>query len=229
MRRIYLPGSCPNGYNSLRPMPADEKSFPYLVSAPAEAAAVAGELAPLAAPAAPIPEPPAAATLIKVPPIARPSGRVELFNRELSWLDFNRRVLAEAMDATVPLLERLKFLAITSNNLDEFFMVRVGGIRDLISARISEPSPDGLSPVEQLREIRQRAQSLLTDMYRCLNDQLLPDLKKNGIRIHRFDSLGKKEQDSLREVFQKQIAPVLTPLALDPSHPFPFLTNLALN
>ena len=167
--------------------------------------------------------------LAKVPPIARPSERVELFNRELSWLDFNRRVLSEAEDPTVPLLERLKFLAIASSNLDEFFMVRVGGIRDLITARITEKSPDGLTPVEQLKEIRRRSQALLTDMYRCLNDQILPELKKNAISIHPFESLSRKEQESLEELFDLQIAPILTPLALDSGHPFPFLANLTLN
>src|SRR5436309_985452 len=98
---------------------------------------------------------------IKVPPIAMPAEPVRLFNREFSWLDFNRRVLAEAFDATVPLLERVKFLSITSTNLDEFVMVRVGAIRELIATGIQERSPDGLTPKQQMRGIRERMRALL--------------------------------------------------------------------
>jgi polyphosphate kinase len=168
-------------------------------------------------------------TTIKVPPIAMPAEPVRLFNREFSWIDFNRRVLAEAQDPSVPLLERIKFLSITSSNLDEFMMVRVGAIRDLIASAITERSPDGLTPKQQLKGIRSRVNALMTDMYRCLSEQLLPELRKAGIRLERFEDLGKKEQAALESYFSKDLAPILTPLAVDPGHPFPFLASKALN
>ena len=151
-----------------------------------------------------------------------------LFNRELSWLEFNRRVLAEADDGSVPLLERVKFLGITANNLDEFLMVRVGAIRTLIAGGIRERSPDGLTPKQQLRAIRDRVKVLLRDMYRVL-DTLLPKLRKAGVRIDVWSSLTKKQQALLAEEFRTRIAPILTPLAFDPGHPLPFLASGALN
>jgi len=166
---------------------------------------------------------------IKVPAIAVPEGPVRLFNREFSWIEFNRRVLAEAQDPSVPLLERVKFLSICSNNLDEFLMVRVGGIRDLALARIAEHSADGLTPKQQIKGLRERIKSLLADLYKCLNSELLPELEKAGIRLERFKDLSKKEQAKLKEHFDLQLAPILTPLAVDPGHPFPFLANQALN
>jgi len=178
------------------------------------------------APAVPVLTPP---TTIKVPPITMPAEPVRLFNREFSWIDFNRRVLAEAQDPSVPLLERVKFLSITASNLDEFMMVRVGAIRDLIASAITERSPDGLTPKQQLKGIRSRVSTLMTDMYRCLSEQLLPELRKAGIRLERFEDLGKKEQAALESYFSKDLAPILTPLAVDPGHPFPFLASKALN
>ncbi len=178
------------------------------------------------APAVPVLTPPAT---IKVPPITMPAEPVRLFNREFSWIDFNRRVLAEAQDPSVPLLERVKFLSITASNLDEFMMVRVGAIRDLIASAITERSPDGLTPKQQLKGIRSRVSTLMTDMYRCLSEQLLPELRKAGIRLERFEDLGKKEQAALESYFSKDLAPILTPLAVDPGHPFPFLASKALN
>ena len=183
-------------------------------------------LPPDPAPAAPVLTAPAT---IKVPPITMPAEPVRLFNREFSWIDFNRRVLAEAQDPSVPLLERIKFLSITSSNLDEFMMVRVGAIRDLITSAITERSPDGLTPKQQLKGIRSRVNALMTDMYRCLSEQLLPELRKAGIRLERFEDLGKKEQSALESYFSKDLAPILTPLAVDPGHPFPFLASKALN
>jgi polyphosphate kinase len=165
---------------------------------------------------------------VKVPPIAVPAEPVRLFNREFSWIEFNRRVLAEASNPEVPLLERVKFLSIASTNLDEFLMVRVGAIRDLIAAGITERSHDGLTPKQQLRGIRERATSLMNDMYVCLQE-LLPELKKAGIRIETFLELGKKDQAALREYFTRLVAPILTPLAVDSGHPFPFLASQALN
>jgi polyphosphate kinase len=151
-----------------------------------------------------------------------------LFNRELSWLEFNRRVLAEAEERSVPLLERVKFLAITANNLDEFLMVRLGAIRTLIAGNARERSPDGMTPKQQLKAVRDRAKMLLRDMYR-VHDKLLPELRKGGVRVDVADALTKKQQAALAEEFAARIAPILTPLAFDPGHPLPFLASGALN
>ncbi len=151
-----------------------------------------------------------------------------LFNRELSWLEFNRRVLAEAEDGGVPLLERVKFLGITANNLDEFLMVRVGAIRSLIASGVRERSPDGMTPKQQLKTVRDRVKVLLRDMYR-VHDALLPKLRKAGVRIDVWASLTKKQQALLADEFRTRIAPILTPLAFDPGHPLPFLASGALN
>ena len=159
-------------------------------------------------------------------PVAKP---LPLLNRELSRLDYNRRVLAKAEDPSVPLLERLRFLSFASSNLDEFFMVRVGATRDLIDAGITERTADGMLPSEQMAVVRPRTRELLADMYRCLNDQLLPELRAAGIVLESFRDLTAEEQARLTEEFRLRIAPVLTPLAIDPGHPFPFVGNLTLN
>jgi polyphosphate kinase len=156
-------------------------------------------------------------------------GGAVLLNRDLSRLDYNRRVLAKAEDSAVPLLERLRFLTFCSRNLDEFFMVRVGVARDLIDAGISDRSPDGLLPVEQLAAMRQRTRELLDDMYRCLNEQILPALKDQEITVESFREISPGEQERFSEYFYQGVAPVLTPLAIDPGHPFPFVANLSLN
>ena len=151
-----------------------------------------------------------------------------LFNREYSWLEFNARVLGEARNPAVPLLERLKFLSIVASNFDEFAMVRVGGIRDLLTAGISDRSPDGLTPRQQLGGIRERSKKHLKEMYECLNKEILPALKEVGISIEYPMELSKKERIRLAEYFRKELEPILTPLAIDPGHPFPFLANQAL-
>jgi polyphosphate kinase len=176
-------------------------------------------------PETPAPAAPAAAW---VPAIALPAERVRLFNREYSWIEFNRRVLAEARDESVPVLERLKFLSITSNNLDEFIMVRVGTIRELMVNGIQERSADGLTPKQQMKGIRERVGALLREMYGCLSD-LMVALSKAGIRIEKLEDLSKREQAALQEYFEKHVAPILTPLAVDPGHPFPFLASRLLN
>ncbi|MGZ5431757.1 MAG: polyphosphate kinase 1 [Thermoanaerobaculia bacterium] len=153
---------------------------------------------------------------------------IPLFNRELSWLEFNRRVLAEAESADVPLLERAKFLGITATNLEEFLMVRVGGIRQLIDNAIRERSMDGLTPKQQLKAIRERVKAQQRDMYRVL-DALLPELETAGVRIVGAGALTKKQQAAMAEEFQERIAPILTPLAVDPGHPLPFLASGSLN
>jgi polyphosphate kinase len=153
---------------------------------------------------------------------------VPLFNRELSWLEFNRRVLAEAESRDVPLLERLKFLSITASNLDEFLMVRVGGIHQLIDSGIRDRSPDGLTPKRQLKAIRERFKRLQREMYGVLST-LVPQMRKAGIRIQSAATLTKKQQAAAAEEFYALVAPVLTPLAVDPGHPVPFLPSGSLN
>lgn len=151
------------------------------------------------------------------------------FNRELSWLEFNRRVLDEALDDTNPLLERLKFLSIFSTNLDEFFMIRVSGLKEQIAEGVTRLSRDGLSPAEQLREIRERLRALLDAQMSCLNEQILPALADRGIKIYSYWDLNKSEKKRLDEYFLAKIFPVLTPQAVDLSHRFPFISNLSLN
>ena len=163
-----------------------------------------------------------------VVPLAAVSEKpLPLFDRELSWLAFNARVLGEAENPAVPLLERVKFLSICSNNLDEFFMIRVGEVRDLLAAKLTDTGTVVQS--EKLDEIRKRSRALLEQMYRCLGEELLPLLRKEGIRIERVADLGKKERAATEDYFVKNIEPILTPLAIDPGHPFPFIANLALN
>lgn len=150
-------------------------------------------------------------------------------NRELSWLQFNSRVLEEALDQTQPLLERVKFLSIFGSNLDEFFMIRVSGLRDQLSSGSQERSIDGMLPGEQLQEIRKMLQPLLEKRDRCWEEDLKPKLKDAGISVLSYQSLKKEEKDYLREYFKREIYPVLTPLAFDPSHPFPHISSLSLN
>ncbi len=161
-------------------------------------------------------------------PVDVPAEPVPLLNRELSWLEFNRRVLAEAENRDVPPLERAKFLSITATNLDEFLMVRVGALRQAIASAIRERSADGLTPKQQLNAIRRRVKALQRDLYRAL-DVLIDDLENVGIRIDGRASPTKKQQAALGEQFASEIAPVLTPLAFDPGHPFPFLASGSLN
>ena len=150
-------------------------------------------------------------------------------NRELSWLEFNRRVLEEALDERHPLLERLKFLAIFSSNLDEFFMVRVSGLQEAIEAEILDESPDGMSPSEQLLEIRSLLKPMLVRQMRCLTDDVLPKLAKEGIVIRPFAQLTKRERKFADDYFFQNVFPILTPQAVDPGHPFPYISNLSLN
>ncbi len=150
-------------------------------------------------------------------------------NRELSWLQFNSRVLEEALDLTQPLLERVKFLSIFGSNLDEFFMIRVSGLREQLSSSSQERSIDGMLPGEQLQEIRKSLQPLLEKRDRCWEEDLKPKLKDVGISVLSYQSLKKEEKDYLKEYFKREIYPVLTPLAFDPSHPFPHISSLSLN
>lgn len=151
-----------------------------------------------------------------------------LFNRELSWLEFNRRVLEEALTRSEP-LERLKFLSIFSTNLDEFFMIRVSGLKEQVLQGINELSPDGMTATEQLTEIRRKLLPMIEEQNRCLMEEVLPTLRKNGISIESYDDLSEDEQARIDEYFLKQVFPILTPQAVDASHPFPYISNLSLN
>lgn len=150
-------------------------------------------------------------------------------NRELSLLEFQRRVLEEAQDDTNPLLERVKFLSIVGSNLDEFFMVRVGGLKQQIEAGVVELSPDGLTPAEQLAAIRKAAQKLMQDARLCWHQQLLPKLVEAGIHVLDYAQLNAAQKSRVDEYFEQVIFPVLTPLAFDPGRPFPHISNLSLN
>ena len=153
-----------------------------------------------------------------------------LFNRELSWLEFNRRVLQEAADDKHPLLERLKFLAIFSTNLDEFFMIRVSGLKEQFEDRQSESlSPDGMTPPEQLRQIGEKLRPLLDEQMRLLQDDVLPKLDAAGIHVCSYRKLSADEKKRADNYFVENVFPVLTPQAVDASHPFPYISNLSLN
>nr|WP_120800105.1 polyphosphate kinase 1 [Thiocapsa rosea] len=149
-------------------------------------------------------------------------------NRELTWLAFNRRVLNEANDSRTPLLERVKFLAIVSNNLDEFFMKRIGGLKQQIAAGVHTPSVDGRTPSQQLKECQAAVREFQTEMQRIYSI-LISELAQHDIRIVLHDDLPSDARERLRDYFRANIFPMLTPLAMDPAHPFPFISNLTLN
>jgi polyphosphate kinase len=150
-------------------------------------------------------------------------------NRELSWLDFNERVLALAEDERVPLLERAKFLAIFSQNLDEFFQVRVAALKDQVAGEVGALSPDGRTSARQLLDIRDRIELLLPRLQACFLDQVAPGLAAGGIKLSSWADLDEDDEKFLVETFEERIFPVLTPLAVDPGHPFPYISNLSLN
>src|ERR1700752_1547262 len=150
------------------------------------------------------------------------------FNRELSLLEFHARVLEEALDDRNPLLERLKFLAIFSSNLDEFFMIRVSGLKEEM-ADTNVVSPDGLTPFEQLAKSRERVVGLIQEQARCLREEILPQLKDAGLALIPYDSLSRHERESLKDYFMEKGFPILTPLAGDPSNPFPYISPLSVN
>ena len=150
-------------------------------------------------------------------------------NRELSLIAFNRRVLAQAADERVPLLERLKFLCIVSSNLDEFFEVRIGGLREHIRMGARGVTSDGRSAQEALRLIAAEAHQLIAEQYSLLNDVILPLLEKEGIVFLRRGDWTEAQRDWVRDYFMRELMPVLTPIGLDPSHPFPRVLNKSLN
>ncbi|MCC5598080.1 polyphosphate kinase 1 [Nostoc favosum] len=150
-------------------------------------------------------------------------------NRELSWLEFNGRVLHEACDDRTPLLERLKFLGIFNSNLDEFFMVRVAGLKQQVEAKVTLLTPDGRTPQQQLDDIRSTLTPLVKKEHQHFEQVLRPLLVNHGIHILDYIDLNQKQRTHLNSYFEEQVFPVLTPLAVDPSHPFPFISNLSLN
>src|SRR6516162_11070772 len=150
-------------------------------------------------------------------------------NRELSWLEFNRRVLEEAQDPSQPLMERVKFLAIFSSNLDEFFEIRVAGIKQQIESETSDVGSDGLSPTETFNQIQRLAHELVATEYDLFNKELVPELDKNRVRIRQVSELGARRAAWARKYFREEVFPMLTPLAVDASHPFPDLLNKSHN
>jgi polyphosphate kinase len=160
------------------------------------------------------------------PPLEDPQLYV---NRELSLLEFQRRVLEEAQDETVPLLERVKFLSIVGSNLDEFFMVRVAGLKRQVAESVLDSGPDGIAPAAQLGMIREKVAALLRSAHECLQRQILPALKKVGIHVVDYAHLSSRQQSAVNKYFSDTVFPTLTPLAFDPGRPFPHISNLSLN
>src|SRR2546430_14864363 len=157
------------------------------------------------------------------------SDPANFINRELSWLEFNRRVLEEAQDPTQPLIERVKFMTIFSNNLDEFFEIRVAGIKQQIESETSEIGPDGMSPTETFNAIQRLVREMVATQYALWKNELLPELAQNGIRLHDVAQLTGKRAAWAKRYFQEEVFPMLTPLAVDASHPFPQLLNKSHN
>ncbi|MEE9360834.1 MAG: RNA degradosome polyphosphate kinase, partial [Hyphomicrobium sp.] len=156
-----------------------------------------------------------------------PEGPARFYNRELSWLQFNRRVLEEAQNKHHPLLERLRFLSISASNLDEFYMVRVAGVYGQVSAGVQTLSQDGLTPAQQLRAINRFAAGLVADKQACWRE-LREEMARTGIHILEPKDLNAEERSWLRRLFLTHIFPILTPIAVDPAHPFPFILNRGL-
>src|SRR6266511_4407547 len=151
-----------------------------------------------------------------------------LLDRDLSWLEFNRRVLEEAKDPTVPLLERVKFLAIFSSNLDEFFMVRVAGLKRQINSRELSAGSNGISDGTALSAISRKVHELAEEQHLCFLNTVLPQLKAEGIHLLRPEDMSGEQEHFLEEFFRKTLYPIVTPLAIDPGHPFPYLANRSL-
>jgi polyphosphate kinase len=150
-------------------------------------------------------------------------------NRELSWLAFNDRVLAQAREERHPLLERVRFVSISETNLDEFFMIRVAGLQQQVASDLPNPVPDGMTPEEQLSRIHDHTEDFFAEQRRILGEEIFPALEEAGIRVVSHKKLRAAEKRGLRERFAREILPILTPLAIDPAHPFPHISNLSLN
>ncbi len=199
------------------------------VDAPAETLAIAEAAASAARLGVGVAPDPQASTVTLPPPATPEDQALRYINRELSTLDYFSRVLAIAEDTSVPLLERAKFLAIFQGLLDEFFEVRVAGLKDQLAAGLTGTDPACLSPGDQLRAIRRETRCLVERRVRAFVDQVVPELDDHGIRLSSWDSLQDEDRAYIEEVFEERIFPVLTPLAVDPGHPFPYISNLSLN
>ncbi|MBE0571749.1 MAG: polyphosphate kinase 1 [Ignavibacteriaceae bacterium] len=151
------------------------------------------------------------------------------FNRDLSWVEFNRRVMEEALNPELPLLEKVKFISIFHSNLDEFYMIRVSGLKEQIAANILEPTIDGLTPLEQVQKIDKALRPMLEQLNKYWSYEIVPALKESKIFVQKIVDFSEEEQIKLREYFKKEIYPILTPLAFDPGRPFPYISNLSLN
>src|SRR5437660_573651 len=157
-------------------------------------------------------------------------GRPDLYlNREQSWIEFNRRVFQEAQNTHHPLLERVKFLSIFDSNLDEFIMIRVAGLKDQLAAHVMTPSPDGLTSEQQLAAVRECLSPLLEQVHHYWLDTLVPLLAERHIHVLNYEELDATQREAMLSYFEKEIFPVLTPLAVDPGHPFPHISNRSLN
>ncbi|MCH7516837.1 MAG: polyphosphate kinase 1 [Bacteroidetes bacterium] len=151
------------------------------------------------------------------------------FNRDLSWVEFNIRVLDEALNPNLPLLEKVKFVSIFSSNLDEFYMIRISGLKEQVAANILEPTIDGLTPTEQVIKIEKALKPLIIKLNNLWMKEIVPQLKKHGVELLRFAEFNSEDQSLLKEYYKDEIYPVLTPLAFDPGRPFPYISNLSLN
>lgn len=151
-------------------------------------------------------------------------------NREISWLGFNERVLSEAKDKNIPLFERLKFLSITASNLDEFFMVRVASLKDMVHAKYTKPDIAGMTPKEQLKALAPEVKSLIQAQYNTYNRSLIPALKKAGVKVvEKHEDFSEEQKEFVDRYFEEAVYPVLTPMAMDSARPFPLIRNKTLN
>jgi polyphosphate kinase len=157
------------------------------------------------------------------------SNPANFFNRDLSWVEFNRRVLEEALNPDLPLLEKVKFISIFHSNLDEFYMIRISGLKDQVAANVSELTIDGLTPVVQLQKIEKMLQPMLLQVNDLWLNEIVPSLRKENIDILNYQDLPENDKEILTSYFKKEIYPILTPLAFDPGRPFPYISNLSLN
>ncbi|HEV7908820.1 MAG TPA: RNA degradosome polyphosphate kinase, partial [Pseudonocardiaceae bacterium] len=209
------------------PRPATRRSTTRAKADAADAAPAAPPATGAEQPARPVPSAPPAVT--RGAPVVEDLPDDRYLNRELSWLDFNARVLALAEDPSQPLLERAKFLAIFASNLDEFYMVRVAGLKRRDETGLSVRSADGLTPREQLANISKRTQELVEQHARAFLDHVLPGLQEHRISLVKWADLTDFDRLRLSNYFSEQVFPVLTPLAVDPAHPFPYISGLSLN
>ncbi|ODT98197.1 MAG: RNA degradosome polyphosphate kinase [Pseudonocardia sp. SCN 72-86] len=229
VRRAAAATATTSSARTAAPEPADEPAAtePAAPAAPPEAASTTATAPALAAVPGAAPIGPPAPTTAPATSTALPDDRY--LNRELSWLDFNARVLALAEDPSQPLLERAKFLAIFASNLDEFYMVRVAGLKRRDETGLAVRSADGLTPREQLARITARSQVLADAHARVFLDEVRPELAEHGVHIRRWTDLSDDQRERLSDYFTDQVFPVLTPLAVDPAHPFPYISGLSLN